>query len=189
MKNSLLIIFVALFIWSCKEDQKKNMNGDTGQNLADTVMNKNATMDDTASNASEKEVDTIKNASFTGVFIRSDDGKEAEECQCNCLEVNLEKNTRLCIDEKTGLSISADFKKNADGSLNLYYVGPIQKEGIGSGKIPWDKFDKTIPIATIVYSSDDAFKLNWKGFSIDGELAVDYAIYGKKNLEGNYVKK
>jgi len=31
--------------------------------------------------------------------------------------------------------------------------------------------------------------LDWKGFYIDGELAVDYAIYGKKTLEGTYKKQ
>jgi hypothetical protein len=31
--------------------------------------------------------------------------------------------------------------------------------------------------------------LDWKGFSIDGELAVDYAIFGKKTLEGTYKKQ
>jgi zinc D-Ala-D-Ala carboxypeptidase len=32
-------------------------------------------------------------------------------------------------------------------------------------------------------------ELDWLGFTINGDLAMDYAIFGKKTLEGQYKKK
>ncbi len=81
--------------------------------------------------------------------------------------------------------IEVKFEKNQDGSTNVYYVNPSNKN-IEGKDIPWDKFDRNTPIATIENLSANEIKLDWLGFSINGDLAVDYAIYGKKTMEGNY---
>lgn len=185
MKKVVGMFFIVLIFSSCKENKKKDLNNANDQNIGQN-------MDTTAENTFTQDTTTATLDTTTllsGIFIRSDDGKEGGNCQCNCVDINFSQQTILCIDEKSGLSIEASFEKASDGSLNIFYVRPQNKEGIVGGKIPWDKFDTGVPIATIDYSSGDTFKLDWKGFTIDGEIAVDYAIYGKKNLEGNYVKK
>lgn len=188
MKKAVGMIFIALIFWNCQEDKKKGANNSNNANDQNIGQNMD-TMEENTFTEDSTTVTLDPATLFTGVFIRSDDGKEGKNCQCNCVEVDFSQQTILCIDEKSGLSIAASFKKANDGSLNIFYVQPKNEKGIAPGKIPWDKFDTSVPIASIDYSSNDTFALDWKGFTIDGEIAVDYAIYGKKNLEGNYVKK
>lgn len=111
--------------------------------------------------------------------------KQGEEddynCKCYCIEMNLSETSELCL-AKDKIYIDASFKKVAD-SINVYYVQPSAKNT--NKDLPWDKFDKDHPIAVIT-PTGDGLKLDWKGFSIDGKLALDYAIYGKKTLEGEY---
>ena len=56
-------------------------------------------------------------------------------------------------------------------------------------KVPFNTFDTTVPIAVLTQTSNNTLTLDWKGFSVNGDLAVDYAILGKKNLEGKFVKQ
>jgi hypothetical protein len=55
--------------------------------------------------------------------------------------------------------------------------------------VPFNTFDTTVPIAVLTQTSNNTLTLDWKGFSVNGDLAVDYAILGKKNLEGKFVKQ
>ena len=125
-----------------------------------------------------------------GRYIRSPGdqaGTDLQTCNCNCLEVNYSTPTPLCLD-KEKISISGKFEKTGNTSAAIFLVGPINPEEMGKN-LPWEDFDKNVPIATLDFKQDGSMELDWKGFSINGELAVDYAIFGKKTLEGTYKKK
>ncbi len=110
---------------------------------------------------------------------------EDEDCSCSCFELHMDQNSELCL-KKDEIYIQARFSKDADGKLNVFYVKPSEKNT--NDKLPWDKFDTNKPIAVLT-PSGKGLELDWKGFSIGGELAVDYALYGKKTLEGTYINK
>lgn len=178
-----IIVFIAVscMLMACKEDRRQNVD----ENLIekDTV----PVQDSDSLTGDYEGENTVKLTTpdiLTGVFIHTN--AENDNCACNCVTVDFQNPTKLCLDKKSGLSIMARFKRMPDGSLGIYYEQAKNQEGITDKNIPWDKFDKSIPIATISYTSNNAFNLNWIGFTIDGELALDYAIYGKKNLEGSY---
>ena len=53
--------------------------------------------------------------------------------------------------------------------------------------LPWEDFSKKDAIASLK-ATNDGLKLDWIGFKINGQIATDYAIFGKKTLEGNFTK-
>lgn len=118
-----------------------------------------------------------------GHYSRKD--SKDDDCSCSCFELKMDQNSELCLKEDE-IYIQARFSEAADGKVNVFYVKP--SENNTNKDLPWDKFDTNTPIATLT-PAGQGVKLDWKGFSIDGELAVDYAIYGKKTLEGTYNKK
>lgn len=123
---------------------------------------------------------------LSGKFIKI--GQEADSnCGCYCLDLNDSANPELCLvpDE---MYITTRLERKNDNSINVFLVGPSAKNTKGKD-IPWEKFDKNVPIATISPSSNGEIDMDWLGFMINGDLAMDYAIYGKKTLEGNYKRK
>ncbi len=191
MKNMrfLLFFFVFASFASCKTDTKKNQNQtetsqqDTRNDFTETA-SKN-----TAGTTSVKEENPPKlppEPAYSGKYKRLDDGKENENtCDCNCLEINFDQPVEVCIDKNDKLQIQVAFTQTNDGKVKMYYVS-------GSGEtetfknIPWDKFDKDTPLAIIEYTKNGELDLDWKGFTQNKELVVDYAIFGKKNLEGKF---
>ena len=97
----------------------------------------------------------------------------------------MNKSTELCLSEDE-IYINARYAQAGDG-VNMYYVSPSNKKT--NEDLPWKEFDTNTPIAVLSAGKNGNMVLDWKGFSIDGELAVDYAIYGKKTLEGTYKKQ
>ena len=182
----LLFLFFSMIIGGCKDEPKQK----TGENssvrdtlpefASDTAMRRLQPTEE------EKSAKPIRADILTGVFIRNN--SESSSCECNCVDVNFEQATQLCLDKKSGLSIMAKYKRMPEGTVGIYFDAPKSENGIADKSIPWEDFDKNTPIAKITYSRDNAFDLNWIGFNIEGELATDYAIYGKKNLEGSYRK-
>ena len=120
---------------------------------------------------------------LSGLYIR-DDHPEDTACNCYCLDVQLNSTAELCLAEND-LYIYGRFEQEGD-LINIYYSGKSPKNT--NTEIPWDEFDRNLPIA-VLRSSGEGMKLDWKGFSINEQIAVDYALYGKKTLEGNYKKK
>ena len=78
--------------------------------------------------------------------------------------------------------------KSGNRVSNIFLVNPSAKNLEGKD-MPWDKFDKNTPIATLTSKPNGEVEMDWLGFSINGDLAIDYAILGKKTLEGTYKKK
>lgn len=120
---------------------------------------------------------------LSGTYIKSDH-PEDHNCNCYCIDVSMAGTSELCLSEGK-LYINGRFEQSGN-TINIYYTGKSSRTS--DTEIPWDEFEKNTPIATL-NPSGDGFKLDWKGFMINGEIAVDYALYGKKTLEGTYEKK
>ncbi|MBW2962990.1 hypothetical protein [Mesonia aestuariivivens] len=104
------------------------------------------------------------------------------------MAISLEQVIILCIDEEVGIKIEVKFKSINESKLAMYYVD-VEGKMKGQKEIPWEDFDKNSPLAIVNFTSPNNFELDWKGFTKNGELAIDYALLGKKNLEGNYKRK
>lgn len=182
MKIIRIFVVLVLVFASC-EDAPKNPSEQERAEESNAVLTEN-----TQKNP-ETDENTAASTTLTGTFIRKDVDTATQECNCNCVEIDFQDATVLCLDTKSGLSIFARFEKVSDSEVHVYYVQPKNTDNINDEKIPWGQFDTTVPIAVVSYSGSGAFDMDWKGFSINREIAADYAIYGKKNLEGSYIKK
>jgi len=185
MKFKLISITIGCFfiLNSCK-------NQDSGDNTSETRSesstisgnNKNHSKTESISKIDSKDsIGTIE-----GQYIRI--GEESDlNCECYCLDLNFTSNSELCLSPDK-IYINVKFEKTNNNLIKVYLTGPsdINSEG---DNIPWAKFDRNIPIATITSQPNGELDLDWLGFSINGDLAMDYAIYGKKTLEGKFKKK
>lgn len=130
-----------------------------------------------------RDEDPVSNG-ISGTYYHTQH-KDDASCTCYCLEINSGGNSELCLKENE-LYINARFQKNGK-NFDVYYLGKSSKTS--NNEIPWDKFETGTPIAVLSPEGDGTLKLDWKGFSQNGEIALDYALYGKKTLEGTYKKK
>jgi hypothetical protein len=138
-----------------------------------------------STSATTKENVTKKSESFnlSGNFIKSGEASN-KSCACYCLDIKYEGTSELCL-TPSKMYINIRFAKKNNETTNVYLVAPSSKNTTGTD-IPWAKFDKNTPIATISPNENGEIELDWLGFSINGDLAIDYAILGKKALEGTY---
>ena len=185
MKIYLSIFCLALVLVSCKNN--------SGNNDPDLPAEKKGTMqpDSIKSNTkidiSENSEERTKNNldSLSSVISGNTYQKNNESnCSCYCLKFETNNRVELCLAEDD-LYIEAKYNQAGD-VVNFYYVKALNQEN--NQDIPWEKFDTNTPVAVLNQAENGMLTLDWKGFSIDGELAVDYAIYGKKTLEGTYKK-
>lgn len=185
MKNILLILLVAFFT-SC-EDSKKDSNHsqELNEQTAETITKGNI----------EKEKDAVKTekevpktvTSLKGKYRKLIKDEPASDCNCNCIEISFDNPTEWCI-VKDKIYITARSQKTGENSADLYFVSPSRDEN-SERPLPWKDFDTNTPIATITFQPDGSADVDWKGFSTNGEVATDYAIYGKKTLEGKYKRE
>jgi len=193
MKNLIGVAFLLLILIGCK-NKESNQEYDSSAN-SNTSYSINGSNNEEKTDPIEKKVNDINkseikkpeesspSSTISGNYIKL--GEETDvNCDCYCLNINYANNSEFCL-VKDKMYINVKFEKNQDGTTIVYYVNPSNKNVEGKD-IPWDKFDRNIPIAKIENTENNQLKLDWLGFSIDGKLAVDYAIYGKKTLEGNY---
>ncbi|GAB2767635.1 hypothetical protein [Salinimicrobium soli] len=110
--------------------------------------------------------------------------KPAADCNCNCIEIDFDKPTEWCI-EKDRMFITARVQRTGDNTANIYFVD-VSRDDDREKKMPWADFDRDTPVASLEFHEDGSAKLDWKGFASGGEIATDYAILGKKTLEGTY---
>ena len=80
--------------------------------------------------------------------------------------------------------INVRFKKTVNG-YDAFYVSPSSRNK--NRDLPWEDFSKEDAIASLK-ATNNGLELDWLGFKIDGQIATDYAIFGKKTLEGNFTK-
>ena len=198
MKFKLILITIGCFfiLSSCKnQDSDKNQDSSdknsesvtdieksASESLTESGNNKDHSRTESTSKTNSKE----STGTIEGLYIRI--GKEADRnCECYCLDLNFTSNSELCL-SPDNIYINVKFERINNNLINVFLIGPsdINSE---EDKIPWDKFDRNIRIATITTLPNGELDLDWLGFSINGDLAMDYAILGKKTLEGKFKRK
>lgn len=190
MKKLLFIGLIMITALACQENKKSSTSESDAENEISTSESNDVVQSEEEqrrerANREESEANTNKTiADWNGQFIKVD--AENNVCECNCIELNFQGPTKLCIDQNAGIDIQVKFSKDND-VVNIHYLngsGNIEEKN----PIPWSDFDKNNIIATITRNGSQ-LNLDWKGFTIDQKLATDYAILGKKNLEGTYKRK
>ena len=191
MKTKSLCLIIILAVFACK-DQPEN-----GEHVEDTNPQNefisgapeekteepdNTTQTATA-NAREKETNPWLD--IDGNKYLKTDQQQDTQCNCYCLDLNLSGMTELCLVEDE-IYINSRFVKSGN-EVQVFYAGPSERNT--NEDLPWDQFDENEPLAVITPGPNGHLELDWKGLAINGELAVDYAIYGKKTLEGTYSKR
>lgn len=185
MKKYLIILLIA-FLTSCADNNKNsNHNSDLNERTAESIPPGNIEKERDAVQTDKEEPKIVE--SLNGKYRKLIKDKPAEDCNCNCIEISFDKPTEWCI-VKDKIYITARTRKTGENSADLFLVGPSKDEN-SDRSFPWKDFDTNTPIATIVFHPDGSADLDWKGFSTNGEIATDYAIYGKKTLEGKYKKE
>ncbi|MCP9201415.1 hypothetical protein MKO06_16005 [Gramella sp. GC03-9] len=131
----------------------------------------------------DEEPEAETNNSILAGRYKKDGHPEDANCNCYCLDIQLNATSELCLADGE-LYVNGRFEKDGD-KINIYYAGKSARTE--NSDIPWDQFEKNRPIA-ILSPEANGMSLDWIGFTINGEIAVDYALYGKKTLEGTYNK-
>ena len=198
--RSPVIILCLLFVLSACNDSKKSKESDesaTQDELIDSERetesftpnsSPNKITSDNEEDENSNRIDSAKNRktttnSIAGLYIKSDRSEDIN-CNCYCLDLKFNEASELCLSEDE-LYINGRFEKK-DENILLYYAGKAAKNS--NTDIPWDEFETGTPIAVLT-PTGNGFNLDWKGFSINGKIAIDYALFGKKTLEGTYKKK
>ncbi|MDR6302198.1 hypothetical protein [Mesonia maritima] len=181
----LLVLAISLLSFSgCKED-KSNDSNSMEYTESERDISENNVEDKKGIEVEEENEEKI--IASSGMYQRIREDKKGEGCNCDCLTIDFNAPQSICIDEESGLKIQVNFRKENNQEITMYYV-----KGAGETKvlkkIPWEKFDKGKPLAKINFTDNNHFTLDWIGFTLDDEVAVDYAILGKKNLEGEFQK-
>jgi len=135
-------------------------------------------------NSSKSTPEPESNQDYSGTYINLAHIND-NDCNCYCLEIVAGSSGELCL--KPGeLFMEANFRKVGE-SIHIFFksasVNSTQND------IPWNEIDTGTAVATFSKTGPNEFKLDWKGFQIDGKTAVDYALLGKKTLEGTYKLK
>lgn len=191
--RKLIFIFLSMILFSCNDDKKNSTSNSSELDGRDTVSAENPAPGNiqeerdavqTEAIQSEKENPGIA-VTLNGKYRKVEKGEAAVDCNCNCIEVDFDRPTEWCID-KDKLYITARTQKTGENTAEVYFVS-ASREIEPDRKMPWGDFDTDVPVATIEFTNGGA-ELDWLGFSTNGEISTDYALYGKKTLEGTYKK-
>ncbi len=208
MKISLILLLgITLLFSSCKDTNTESVSEEKmdseikleNDQKPDTYSDTEDISNDTDASNSNNDPDTSKpdknivktkpdseTSNLSGTYLKI--GEEIDNsCDCYCLTINYTGNSELCL-TPSKVFINTRLVKESNILTNIFLVAPSSKNSEGKD-IPWEKFDKNSPIATLNLKPDGKVEMDWLGFTINGDLAIDYAILGKKTLEGNYKKK
>lgn len=192
-RSFLPALLALLMIFSCKDNRETAPESDAeiDNQFPPTPMEisrKDSLNDPTTTPAGRDN----RTPTFTGTttlegrYIKT--GRESElNCNCYCIEINFESTTELCL-VKDEMYITTRMERGDNNSIEVFYEEPSSKN-TGGKDIPWQDFNRNIPIARITTLENNELEVDWLGFSINGDLASDYAIYGKDSLEGTYRKR
>lgn len=204
MKKLLLVLLVFPILFSCRDEERQTQEKEEVQleereSVTDTsserengdIVEESATEKDGVQTEEIEEepkvAETPQSLGLEGDYIRVDPPEPADGCNCYCMEISFSSPTELCISPNE-IYISARFSRTGNNQANVFLVENLRSTDTAN-EIPWGDFDTTTPIATVNLQPDGSMKLDWLGFAIDGEIAVDYAIYGKKTLEGIFKRQ
>lgn len=198
MKTITILVCLFLCLTSCNDSKKEKESekisrqeesiepkDDLGTSAQDQPINQNPEYSKDGTEPQSPSAEDSKNTStnLSGVY-RNSEHLDDSDCSCYCIDVNTNGTSELCLSEDK-LYIQGRFEQSGN-NINIYYAGKGSQNN--NTEIPWDEFDTGIPIA-VISPENSGLRLDWKGLSIDGEIAVDYALYGKKTLEGTYKRR
>jgi hypothetical protein len=191
--KKIFFIFTAVAFFSCNDG--KTDSSDTSERIdpdtisADTLPPGNLQEERDAVQTDKEvalsEVEPME--SNLGKYRKLVKNKPAADCSCECIEISYDRATEWCID-KDKMYINAMCKKTGDNTADVYFVS-ASRENSPDRVLPWNEFDTNTPVATLTFQQDGSAELDWLGFSKNGEVVTDYALYGKKTLEGTYKKE
>lgn len=192
MKN-LLFIFTAAILFSCNDG--KNRASETSERIdsdtisADTLPpgNLQEERDAVQTDKESPQPDAVAVANYSGKYRKLVENQPATDCNCNCIEISYDNATEWCIG-KDKIYISARCRKTGENTADVYFVAP-SREDSPDKPLPWNDFDTNSPVATLTFQPDGSADLDWLGFSKNGEVITEYALLGKKTLEGTYKKE
>jgi hypothetical protein len=193
MKFNLILTTIGCFfiLNSCKNQDSGDKNSETGSAIEKSISEDSTNSGNNDNKDAKTKSSTMTNSEGSAATIEAQYIKVGEEadlnCMCYCLDLNFTSNSELCL-SPDNIYINVKYEKTSNNLINVFFVNPSDINSEGE-KIPWDKFDRNIPIATITPQPDGELDLDWLGFSINGDLAMDYAIFGKKTLEGKFKRK
>lgn len=189
MKN---YIFILLLIFSVSCQETKDSTRSDQVRVIDKEVPSEDIQEESAAVENSEEAEENKDVpepivAMNGRYRKVVKDKATGDCNCQCVDIDFDKATEWCI-IKDKVYISARCQKTGENSADLYFVNAVRDEN-GERSIPWKEFDTGTPIASINFQPDGTAEVDWIGFSVNGEVATDYAIYGKKTLEGTYKKE
>lgn len=191
--KAFLFIFTAVLFLSCND--RKN----TAPQTSEGVDPKAISSDTLPPGNIQEERDAVQTdkdipvpeaepiATYDGRYRKVVEDQPTADCNCNCIEVSYDKPTEWCID-KDKIYMTARSQKTGNNSADVYFVS-ASREVSPEKSLPWEEFDTNTPVATLTFQPDGSAELNWLGFSKNGEVLTDYALFGKKTLEGTYKKE
>ena len=186
--KKLFLFIAAITFFSCNDEKRTTSNTSEVEIdiiSADTLPPGNI-QEERDAVQTEREKPRVA-VTLDGQYRKIESGEEGIDCNCNCIEIDFDNPTEWCID-RDKLYITARTQKTGENSAEVYFVS-ASREIEPDRKLPWDDFDKDSPVATINFTPDGGAELDWLGFSTNGEISTDYALYGKKTLEGTYKKQ
>lgn len=193
MKKAAFLLLTLLYFASCNQDKKAETPEEPVVDTQDNIerdFTKDDIKEDRDNVATEDEtvktLQTPADHEFAGRYRKLDE-ENSGPCSCDCLEVSFTTTSELCISPDE-IFISARFVKTDGNTANVFLVEPTRSENTKS-ELPWGNFDRDTPIAVLDLQPNGSMVLDWKGFHINGELATDYALLGKKTLEGTYQRE
>lgn len=192
--RKFIILLLLVTGFACADEDKRSsrsesadtINGDT---VTDTLPPGNIQQERDAMQT-EKNTETEEmqqETDHSGRYFKVQQTDEPEAGRCEYVDIDLNGTSDLCIVHDK-IYVTARYEKTGNNSADVYFVAP-KKDEDPDNEFPWEDFDTDVPIAELQFEPGGTATLDWKGFSIGGEVATDYAIYGKKTLEGTYKKQ
>ena len=188
MKNLVYLFMLVVLMMACNENKKVTPdeeplteNSDTTDRMYsrdDVIRERDNVLTD------EEGVTAIQPADYP-LAGRYKLITEDPTHDCSYLAISFTTPTRLCITPDE-IFIFARYEKTGSNTANVYLDDPLENH---EGELPWEEFDRDTPIATLNMEPNGTLVLDWKGFAVNGDIATDYAIYGKKTLEGTYERQ
>lgn len=176
---------VAPVFFACNNEKKNTAEKvELTENIHDSIP-KTAAEEKDGVQVEQEEPKVV--TTLDGRYRKMINDEPAEDCNCNCVEISFEKATEWCI-VKDKVYINAKSTKTGENTADLYLV-EVSREVNTDRSLPWKEFDTNSPIAKIEFQPDGSADVNWIGFSKNGEVVMEYAIFGKKTLEGKYKRE
>ncbi|NJW51869.1 hypothetical protein [Salinimicrobium oceani] len=186
--KKLILICLSVISFACNDRGRNSTTSEVADR--DTISSKTQPpgniQEERDAVQTEKEEPRIPVA-LDGRYRKIEEESAATTCNCNCIEINFEQATEWCID-KDKIYITARTQKTGENSADVYFQA-VAREMAPDRKMPWQDFDTDTPVAKLTFTPNGGAELDWLGFSTNGEISTDYALFGKKTLEGTYKKE